>query len=510
MRPLTFVACLAITCLTNIVACAEPPENFSVESPTHGTTFTLAEAKGQVVVLHFLLKTECPYCLRYTQSYAKESAKRKDVTHIFLKPDSAEEIKLWSAHLNLKDTQAPAIYRDPDAKLAKAFEIPDGYAFHGQQVHYPALVALDESGKELFRYVGKSNSDRLSYQDFERRLATSRSKSSDMIPHRLIQLVHAAEVQQELQLSDEQVKALEECFSRLDGPWFQSRIWPLDKQAAKQRELEDEFWSWARTSLKPEQLKRLKQLELQAIGSRMLLRDDVVKQLKFTSDQNDKLLALVHTTDAAQKKLQEAEQKRQSTKETQSSLNDAIQAEQRGVAELLTDVQKQQLVKLIGRTFDTANLKRIYPMAPELATETEWINSKPMTLKSLRGKVVLVHFYAFECHNCHANFEIYRRWHKKWQDQGVVVIGIQSPETKRERDIEAVRRAAEERHLDFPIIMDRDMKNWNAWSNTMWPTVYVIDKHGYLRHWWQGELNWEGATGDKVIEQIVESALSEK
>jgi peroxiredoxin Q/BCP len=62
------------------------------------------------------------------------------------------------------------IYRDPDATLAKAYNIPDGYKFHGQTVHYPALVLLDGSGKEVFRYVGKSNADRLSYEKISAKL----------------------------------------------------------------------------------------------------------------------------------------------------------------------------------------------------------------------------------------------------------------------------------------------------------------------------------------------------
>ncbi len=89
------------------------------------------------------------------------------------------------------------------------------------------------------------------------------------------------------------------------------------------------------------------------------------------------------------------------------------------------------------------------------------------------------------------------------------MIGIQSPETSKERDPQAVRQAAAERGLEFPIIMDTDMKNWDTWANRLWPTVYVVDKRGYLRHWWLGELNWQGATGDKVIEQVVEAALAE-
>ncbi len=111
--------------------------------------------------------------------------------------------------------------------------------------------------------------------------------------------------------------------------------------------------------------------------------------------------------------------------------------------------------------------------------------------------------------NCHANFEIYRRWHEQWREKGVVVVGIQTPETSQERDPAAVKSAAAERTLEFPIMVDVASKNWDAWGNTMWPTVYVVDKNGYLRQWWQGELNWKGATADKTIEQVVEQLLAE-
>ena len=178
MRLFLLMCSLAMAFLTLSPAAAEPPRDFTVESPTHNSKFTLADAKGKMVVLHFLLKTECPYCLKYTQSYAKNSPNRNDVVHVFLKPDSADENKRWAGNLDRKDlADSPVIYRDADAKLATAYKIADGYKFHGQSVHYPALITLDENGKELFRYVGKNNSDRLSYQDFEKRLAEARSRS---------------------------------------------------------------------------------------------------------------------------------------------------------------------------------------------------------------------------------------------------------------------------------------------------------------------------------------------
>jgi peroxiredoxin Q/BCP len=146
---------------------AENPRDFKVISAMDDTVFELSKHKGKVVVLHFLLKTECPYCLRYTHEYAVLAEKQKDVVHVFLKPDSMEEIRKWTEGMDENGlTDLPGIYRDADAALAKAYDIPDGYKFHGQVVHYPALIILDEKGIERFRYVGKSNADRLSTADF--------------------------------------------------------------------------------------------------------------------------------------------------------------------------------------------------------------------------------------------------------------------------------------------------------------------------------------------------------
>lgn len=156
---------------TAALAFAEPPRDFTVESPLDGSTFKLSDQQGKVVAIHFLLKTECPYCLRYTRDYALLAAKSPEVVHLFLKPDSAAEIKAWASKLDEKAAAAaPRLYRDADAKLASAFDIPDGYRFHGQSVHYPAVVVLGGDGKELFRYVGKSNADRLSVKDFQTKL----------------------------------------------------------------------------------------------------------------------------------------------------------------------------------------------------------------------------------------------------------------------------------------------------------------------------------------------------
>lgn len=145
------------------------PQDFTVQSATGTNVFKLSEARGKFVALHFLLKTECPYCIRHTHDYVQKSAGDARVVHVFLKPDTEAEIKAWAAKLGEGSLQV-TIYRDSDAALAKAFGIPDGYKFHGQTVHFPALVLLNGDGKEVFRYVGKSNADRLAYDKFAAKL----------------------------------------------------------------------------------------------------------------------------------------------------------------------------------------------------------------------------------------------------------------------------------------------------------------------------------------------------
>ena len=174
-----FFALALVSCLLSLPqsAFAQGVENFSLEaivedSKAHvDSKFELENHKGKTIVLHFLLKTECPFCLKYTNEYAQLAATTPDVIHLFIKPDSEKEIRSWVKKLvKIDGVKQPTIYRDPGAKLAKRFKIPDGYQFHGQSVHYPALVVLDGEAKELFRYVGKSNSDRMPKDDFIKKM----------------------------------------------------------------------------------------------------------------------------------------------------------------------------------------------------------------------------------------------------------------------------------------------------------------------------------------------------
>lgn len=153
---------------------AAPPDDFTVKSATSRDSFRLQEARGKFVALHFLLKTECPLCLRHTREHLARASTLPDVVQVFLKPDTDREIQAWATRLADGKPDMTPIYRDPNARLAKAYGIPDGYAFHGQVVHYPATVLIGPDGREVFRHVGKSNADRLSFEKLAEKVAELR------------------------------------------------------------------------------------------------------------------------------------------------------------------------------------------------------------------------------------------------------------------------------------------------------------------------------------------------
>jgi len=330
-----------------------------------------------------------------------------------------------------------------------------------------------------------------------------------LIPQRLLQLVHAPEVQGELELSADHLESLENLLVDVDAAWLPSRNLPPAKQREVMIGFEKRVRDWAAENLSKRQVQRLHQIERQAQGVRMMLGNDLAKELGLTPEQIKGFWDRARTTEAAREAYQAASESGRATDALEAHATETVAAEQRALEKALTSKQHAALWKSLGKPFETASLTRIYPLAPEIVPVDSWINSKPLTLASLHGKVVVVHFYAFQCHNCHANFAIYRRWHDTLTKKGVVVLGIQTPETPSERDPALVQAAATDRNLDFPILVDLDGKNWAAWGNTMWPCVYVVDKNGYLRAWWMGELNWKGATGDKVIEEAIDAALAE-
>ncbi|MBX3417655.1 MAG: redoxin domain-containing protein [Pirellulaceae bacterium] len=331
-----------------------------------------------------------------------------------------------------------------------------------------------------------------------------------LVLQRLLPILHSAEAQADLKLDQDAKNRLRELFEEVDGDWWLSRNMPEAERRQIVAGLEAKFLeAWAQ-HVPTATFQRTQQLELQAQSVRALLRPDVAGALGLSARQTQDLTKMAQATDEVAREIQKLTQEGKPSTAQQKKLAELQATETRKGFALLDDKQKERLQKALGPALDLSGASRVYPLAPEFSADAEWHGEAPGPMSSLRGKVVILHFYAFQCINCRRNFDRYNEWVDRFQGQDVVVVGIQTPELPAERDPEKIRAAAIQDKLKFPVLMDLDSHHWNAWGNTMWPTVYVIDQEGYIRMWWQGELNWQGATGDQVVADAVTKLLGEK
>jgi thiol-disulfide isomerase/thioredoxin len=141
---------------------------------------------------------------------------------------------------------------------------------------------------------------------------------------------------------------------------------------------------------------------------------------------------------------------------------------------------------------------------PSLDSATEWLNSQPLTAAGLRGKVVLISFWTYTCINWLRQLPYVRAWAEKYKDQGLVVIGVHTPEFAFERNLDNVRRAAKDMRVDYPIAVDSDYAIWRAFNNRYWPALYFVDAQGHIRHHLFGEGAYEES--EMILQQLLEEA----
>ena len=135
------------------------------------------------------------------------------------------------------------------------------------------------------------------------------------------------------------------------------------------------------------------------------------------------------------------------------------------------------LAALVGLS---AVLPATAQQAPEFTGIAGWLNSKPLTMQGLRGKVVLVDFWAYSCINCIRTFPHVTQWYEKYKDKGLVIVGVHAPEFDFERQEGNVRDAIKRYNITYPVALDNDLKTWDAFSNRYWPAEYLIDKKGNI------------------------------
>ncbi len=141
---------------------------------------------------------------------------------------------------------------------------------------------------------------------------------------------------------------------------------------------------------------------------------------------------------------------------------------------------------------------------PPLTGAAAWLNSPPLTAENLKGKVVLVDFWTYSCINCLRTLPYVRAWAEKYKDQGLVVIGVHTPEFAFEKNIDNVKAAVADLKIGYPVAVDNDYAIWRAFQNKYWPAHYFIDAQGRVRHHHFGE--GEYAESERVIQELLAEA----
>ena len=138
---------------------------------------------------------------------------------------------------------------------------------------------------------------------------------------------------------------------------------------------------------------------------------------------------------------------------------------------------------------------------PSLEGATGWLNSEPLSPDELRGSVVLVNFWTLTCINWLRQEPYVRSWSKTYRDDGLVVLGIHTPEFGFEHDLELVRVATHAREIDYPIAADNDYEVWQAFDNHYWPALYFVDREGIIRDEHFGEGRYEQS--ERVLQRLL-------
>jgi methionine-R-sulfoxide reductase len=144
---------------------------------------------------------------------------------------------------------------------------------------------------------------------------------------------------------------------------------------------------------------------------------------------------------------------------------------------------------------------------PGLDGATGWINTSPLTASALKGKVVLVDFWTFECENCLNALPHVKALEAKYRDKGLVVVGVHSPELAEEKPAANVQAAVKRLGVVYPVALDGDYKIWKAFNNNYWPAVYLVDATGRIRYHYFGEGDYDGQ--DRAVAALLAEASSQ-
>lgn len=328
------------------------------------------------------------------------------------------------------------------------------------------------------------------------------------IPHPITSLLRSEDVRHELGMSAVQINDVEQVLDDVDLPLWRLRDLPLQLRNNDAGLLIQQLREELSEILSPRQIERLKQLTWQAIGIAAVPEPEVALKLNLSDEQINKIRIMLNASHDKLVSLQrDTEMRSESNKIVY--VKQIREETEKNIFSILNSYQQSTLRKLMGRSFDLSQIRIVACKAPEFKVDT-WINKPKVNLPELAGKVTVVHFYAFGCGNCIRTLPYYNKWLNRFPPGVFQIIGIHRPETQQERDIDKVKEKAAQAGIEYPVAIDNESLVWDAWANSVWPSIYLLDKNGYVRYWWYGELNWQGAESEKYLRSKIQELIEEE
>ncbi len=166
------------------------------------------------------------------------------------------------------------------------------------------------------------------------------------------------------------------------------------------------------------------------------------------------------------------------------------------------DKLSSKLIPASDRDIDTSKLFNVEPYdAPQFEGLGPWINSEPVEVNDLKGKVTLVDFWTYSCINCIRNNPYIEKWYETYKDNGFTVVAAHAPEFAFEKNVDNVAKAVKDQKITYPVALDNDFSTWNAYDNRSWPTSYLIDAEGKVRRIHEGEGEYKET--EQAIRQLL-------
>ena len=327
------------------------------------------------------------------------------------------------------------------------------------------------------------------------------------IPHPITSILRSKKIHHELGLSEAQINDIAKTIGEIELTLWRLRDMPAKKRNETAISLISQLKNSLSALLADGQYERLNQLVRQAQGVEVILESQIKAKISLSPEQTESIKSILSTLYSNIASLHN--NSAISSQSLKATYIKKLRANtEKNILAVLNNYQRQTFLKLFGLPFDLSQIRSIACKAPEFEIDT-WINSSPVKISELRGEVTVVHFYAFGCGNCIRSLPYYNDWRKRFKASSFSIIGIHRPETKQERNVDKVKDKAVEAGMEYPIAIDNKSLAWNAWANRIWPSIYLVDKNGFVRYWWYGELNWQGAETEKYLREKIQELIEE-